>query len=145
MRGISAAGWGSTKINQVKVRDYGITDFLKHATEDEAVFYAKIAAAIKKQQGVAFYCYKPHYVHMLFDVTMIDEPDHDPANYVMVQPDHDADWFAKSKITTGDRRKTVRIAYSKSLQYAATGEGILAGLAILTCSMTLDRIIQGRR
>ena len=32
----------------------------------------------------------------------------------------------------------------EALQYASTGEGILAGLAILICSMTLDRIIQGR-
>nr|WP_067285675.1 ABC transporter permease subunit [Marinobacterium profundum] len=33
----------------------------------------------------------------------------------------------------------------EALQYASTGEGILAGLAILVCSMILDRVIQGRR
>lgn len=32
-----------------------------------------------------------------------------------------------------------------ALQYAAVGQGILAGLAILMCAMVLDRIVQGRR
>ncbi|MGJ4859634.1 ABC transporter permease [Labrys sp. La1] len=31
-----------------------------------------------------------------------------------------------------------------SLQYAAQGEGILAGVAILACAIVLDRIVQGR-
>jgi glycine betaine/proline transport system permease protein len=33
----------------------------------------------------------------------------------------------------------------QALQYAATGSGILAGVAILFCAMILDRIIQGRQ
>ncbi|MGB1239117.1 MAG: ABC transporter permease [Pseudomonadales bacterium] len=32
-----------------------------------------------------------------------------------------------------------------ALQYAAQGQGVIAGLAILACAMVLDRIIQGRR
>lgn len=32
----------------------------------------------------------------------------------------------------------------KSLQYAAQGQGLLAGLAILACAIVLDRIVQGR-
>lgn len=31
-----------------------------------------------------------------------------------------------------------------ALQYAATGSGILSGLAILCCAMVLDRVVQGR-
>ena len=31
-----------------------------------------------------------------------------------------------------------------ALQYAAEGQGMLAGIAILFCAMILDRIIQGR-
>ena len=31
----------------------------------------------------------------------------------------------------------------ESLQYAAKGQGILGGLAILFCAMILDRIVQG--
>jgi len=32
-----------------------------------------------------------------------------------------------------------------ALQYAAVGQGVLAGLAILMCAMVLDRIVQGKR
>lgn len=116
---VGASGWASAKINQVKVRDYGIGDFLTPTTEDEAVFYAKMATAVKSGEGVAFYCYSPHYVHKLHDVTMIDEPQYDASKYVMVQPNEDPDWFAKSKITTGDQIKTVRVAYSRSLETRA--------------------------
>lgn len=116
---VGASGWASAKINQVKVRDYGIGDFLTPTTEDEAVFYAKMAAAVKDGEGVAFYCYSPHYVHKLHDVTMIEEPQHDKSKYVMVQPNEDPDWFTKSKITTGDQVKTVRVAYSRSLETRA--------------------------
>ena len=31
-----------------------------------------------------------------------------------------------------------------ALQYAAKGDGLLAGLAILVCAMIIDRIVQGR-
>ncbi|WP_282602619.1 glycine betaine ABC transporter substrate-binding protein [Paracoccus sp. PARArs4] len=113
---VGASGWSSTNLNRVKVRDYGIETFLEPTTEDEAVFYARLKDAIDRKEGVVFYCYEPHFVHALYDVTFIEEPEHDPAAYVMVQPDEDADWLAKSSITTGDEVKTVTVAYSRSLE-----------------------------
>lgn len=113
---IGAAGWASTNVHKVKSRDYGIDTFLTPGTEDEAVFYAKLEDAIADEQAAVFYCYKPHYVHALYDVTMLEEPEHDPESYTIVQPDEDADWFENSSITTGDAVKTVRVAYSKSLE-----------------------------
>lgn len=113
---VGASGWSSTNLNRVKVRDYGIETFLAPTTEDEAVFYARLKDAIDRKEGVVFYCYEPHFVHALYDVTFIEEPEHDPAAYVMVQPDEDADWLAKSSITTGDQVKTVTVAYSRSLE-----------------------------
>ena len=32
----------------------------------------------------------------------------------------------------------------EALQYAAKGQGMLAGLAILLCAMVIDRVVQGR-
>ncbi|SNT73868.1 glycine betaine ABC transporter substrate-binding protein [Paracoccus seriniphilus] len=113
---VGASGWASTNLNRVKVRDYGIETFLEPSTEDEAVFYARLKDAIDNREGVVFYCYAPHFVHALYDVTFIEEPEYDPAAYHMVQPDEDADWFAKSSISTGDQVKTVTVAYSKSLE-----------------------------
>ena len=70
---IGASGWASTNVHKVKARDYGIDTFLAPGTEDEAVFYANLETYIKNQQAAAFYCYKPHYVHALYDVTMLEE------------------------------------------------------------------------
>ncbi|MET1413537.1 glycine betaine ABC transporter substrate-binding protein [Roseibium sp. HPY-6] len=112
---VGASGWASTNVHKVKVRDYGIETFLTPTTEDETVFYARLKDAVDQKKGVVFYCYKPHYVHALYDVVMLEEPEHDPAQFKIVQPDQDADWYNKSKITTGDLVKTVKVAYSKSL------------------------------
>lgn len=113
---VGASGWASTNVHKVKVRDYGIETFLAPTTEDETVFYARLKDAIDQEKGVVFYCYKPHYVHALYDVVMLEEPEHDPAQFKIIQPDQDADWYNKSKITTGDLVKTVKVAYSKSLE-----------------------------
>ncbi len=113
---VGASGWASTNVHSVKVRDYGINTFLEPTTEDETVFYARLKDAIAQEKGVVFYCYKPHYVHALYPVTILEEPEFEEASYKIVQPDQDADWFNKSKITTGDRVKTVHVAHSKSLE-----------------------------
>lgn len=113
---VGASGWASTNIHKVKVRDYGIETFLEPGTEDETVFYSRLKDAIAQEEGVVFYCYKPHYVHALYDVTMIEEPPYNEAEFKIVQASEDADWFAKSKITTGDIVKTVTVAYSNSLK-----------------------------
>jgi len=112
---IGASGWASTNVHKVKVRDYGIETFLEPGTEDEAVFYSRLKDAVAEEKGVVFYCYKPHYVHALNDMTMIEEPPYNPDEYTIVQPGDDADWYAKSKITSGDVVKTVTVAYSNSL------------------------------
>ncbi len=112
---VGAAGWASTSTHQVKVRDYGIETFLTPTTEDETVFYSRLRDLIENEEGVVFYCYSPHYVHALYDVTMIEEPAYDPAMYNMVRPDASANWYEESSVMTGDEVKTVRIAFSNSL------------------------------
>ncbi|MEM8789394.1 MAG: glycine betaine ABC transporter substrate-binding protein [Pseudomonadota bacterium] len=113
---VGASGWASTNVHQVKVRDYGIGTFLTPTTEDETVYYSRLRDLVENQEGAVFYCYRPHYVHALYDVTMIEEPEYDPALYKMVAADQSANWFEESSIMTGDEVKTVRIAFSNSLQ-----------------------------
>ena len=64
----------------------------------------------------AFYCYKPHAIWYMFDVTMLSEPKYDPAKYVMVQPSDSPDWYQESKVHSKDALKKVQIAWSKSLR-----------------------------
>lgn len=112
---IGAPGWASANVNEVKVRDYGLLDFVEPVRAEESVKTARIKDSIAKGEGYAFYCYKPHAVWFMFDVEMLTEPDFDPANYIMVQPSDDADWYDKSKVATKDALKDVQIAWSNSL------------------------------
>lgn len=112
---IGAPGWASANVNEVKVRDYGLLDFIEPIRAEESVKTARIKDSIAKGEGYAFYCYKPHAVWYMFDVEMLTEPTYDPAKYVMIQPSDDADWYEKSEVATKDALKEVQIAWSKSL------------------------------
>ena len=112
---IGAPGWASANVNEVKVRDYGLSDFLEPIRAEEAVKTARIKDSIAKGEGYAFYCYTPHAVWYMFDVVMLTEPTYDPEKYKMVQPSDDADWFAKSYVASKDALKQVQIAWSNSL------------------------------
>ncbi|MCK0150501.1 glycine/betaine ABC transporter substrate-binding protein [Marivita sp. S6314] len=112
---IGAPGWASANVNEVKVRDYGLMDFIEPIRAEEAVKTARIKDSIAKGEGYAFYCYEPHAVWFMFDVQMLTEPAFDPEKYVMVQPSDDPDWFNKSMVATKDALKDVQIAWSNSL------------------------------
>lgn len=112
---IGAPGWASANVNEVKVRDYGLLDFIEPIRAEEAVMTARIKDSIAKGEGFAFYCYEPHAIWFMFDVVMLNEPAYDPAKYVMVQPADDPDWYAKSTVATKDDIKNVQIAWSSSL------------------------------
>ncbi|MGP6087026.1 ABC transporter substrate-binding protein [Antarctobacter jejuensis] len=112
---IGAPGWASANVNEVKVRDYGLLDFIEPIRAEESVKTARIKDSIAKGEGYAFYCYKPHAVWFMFDVEMLTEPSYDPEKYVMVQPSDDADWYDKSMVASKDALKQVQIAWSNSL------------------------------
>ena len=112
---IGAPGCASANVNEVKVRDYGLLDFVEPVRAEESVKTARVKDSITKNEGYAFYCYKPHAIWYQFDVQMLTEPTFDPANYTMVQPSDDPDWYEKSNVATKDALKNVQIAWSKSL------------------------------
>jgi glycine betaine/proline transport system substrate-binding protein len=112
---IGAPGWASANVNEVKVRDYKLLDFIEPIRAEESVKTARVKDSIAKNEGYAFYCYKPHAIWYMFDVMMLTEPTYDPAKYIMVQPSDDADWYNKSMVATKDDLKQVQIAWSNSL------------------------------
>lgn len=112
---IGAPGWASANVNEVKVRDYGLLDFIEPVRAEEAVKTARIKDSIAKGEGYAFYCYTPHAVWYMFDVVMLTEPTYDPEKYVMVQPSDDPDWYENSFVASKDALKEVQIAWSNSL------------------------------
>lgn len=113
---IGAPGWASANVNEVKVRDYNLSPFIDAIRAEESVKTARVKDSIAKNEGYAFYCYKPHAVWYMFDVTMLTEPKYDPAMYKMIQPSDSPDWYKESKVETKDALKKVQIAWSKSLK-----------------------------
>ncbi|MEX0345465.1 MAG: glycine betaine ABC transporter substrate-binding protein [Rhizobiaceae bacterium] len=113
---IGAPGWASANVNEVKVRDYGLLDFIEPIRAEESVKTARVKDSIAKDEGYAFYCYKPHAIWYMFDVKMLSEPTYDPAKYVMIQPSDDPDWYNKSMVASKDALKNVQIAWSNTLK-----------------------------
>ena len=113
---IGAPGWASANVNEVKVRDYKLLDFIEPIRAEESVKTARVKDSIAKNEGYAFYCYKPHAVWYMFDVYMLSEPKYDPAKYKMVQPSDSPDWYKKSYVASKDALKKVQIAWSNSLK-----------------------------
>ncbi len=113
---IGAPGWASANVNEVKVRDYGLLDFIEPIRAEESVKTARVKDSIAKGEGYAFYCYKPHAIWYMFDVVMLTEPTFDPAKYKMVQPSDSPNWYEESHVATKDALKNVQIAWSKSLK-----------------------------
>ena len=112
---IGAPGWASANVNEVKVRDYNLLEFVEPIRAEESVKTARIKDSIAKDEGYAFYCYKPHAVWYMFDVYMLSEPTFDPEKYKMKQPSDSPDWYDESYVATKDALKSVQIAWSKSL------------------------------
>lgn len=113
---VGAPGWASANVNEIKVRDYGLLPFMTPVRADQSVMQTTVGDTIAKGTGYAFYCYSPHAIWFLHDVVRLEEPPHDPAKYVMFQPDADPDWKKNSKVSSEDALKEVQVAYSKSLQ-----------------------------
>ena len=82
---IGADGWASANVNQVKLRDYKLYDAgIEPIRAAEAVKNARVLDSIKKGEGYAFYCYKPHAIWGMADVVMLEEPTYDPSKYKMI-------------------------------------------------------------
>ena len=112
---IGAPAWASANVNEVKVRDYGLLDFIEPIRAEESVKTARVKESIAKGEGYAFYCYKPHAIWYMFDVVMLTEPAYDPEKYKMKQPSDTPDWYKESFVASKDALKNVQIAWSKSL------------------------------
>ena len=113
---IGADGWASANVNQVKLRDYRLYDAgIEPIRAAEAVKNARVLDSIKKNEGYAFYCYKPHAIWGMADVVMLKEPKFNAAEYKMIQPKEDPDWYEKSHVATKDALKNIQVGWAVSL------------------------------
>ncbi|MDE0279716.1 MAG: hypothetical protein OXN16_01350 [Gammaproteobacteria bacterium] len=113
---VGAPGWKSTKIHQVRARDYGFADLYELQISEETVILAQIDADAKAGRVVVWACYLPHHIFGMHELVVLEEPEHDPAKWVLADLNDDANWYENSSVATSFPPVSSQIAYSKRLE-----------------------------
>jgi glycine betaine/proline transport system substrate-binding protein len=113
---IGAPGWASTVVEKVRAKSYGYDQTMELQEFDETVAYGNLANAINAGEPWIGFCYSPHYIFVMHDLTVLEEPAHDPATWTIVQPTDDPAWLDKSSASTAWNGATLHLHYAKALQ-----------------------------
>ncbi len=116
---MGAPGWKSTKIHQIRARDYGFSDLYEATSSEETVILSQIDSDAKAGNVVVWGCYTPHHIFGMHELVVLEEPAHDPAKWSIADLENDADWLENSTAGTSFPATTSQIAYSKRLETAA--------------------------
>lgn len=112
---IGAAGWASTNIEKIRARSYGYEETMNLVEMDETLALAQVDNAVAQGQNIVFYCYTPHHMFSLHDLVPLAEPDHDAAQWTVIQPTDDPEWLDKSSAPTAWDSTKLHIAYATGL------------------------------
>ena len=116
---IGAPGWTSTNIHKVRARDYGFADLYELTVSEENIILVQIDADVKAERVVVWACYLPHHIFGMYELVVLEEPEHDPAKWKIVDATTDPDWYEKSTAATSFPPSNAHIGYSKRLDTAA--------------------------
>lgn len=109
-------GDASGNVEKIKAKSYGYDQTMTTDVYDETIAYANLDRAINAHKAWVGFCYKPHYIFSLHDMTVLKEPDHDPATWTVIQPTDDPDWLAKSSVTSAWPTAKVHVGFRKALE-----------------------------
>lgn len=115
---VGAPGWASTVVEKIRAKSYGYDQIFELTEYEETIAYANLANAATAGDPWIGFCYNPHYIFVTQDLTMLEEPPHDPATWTIVQPTDDADWLAKSQASTAWNGATLHLHYAKEIEEA---------------------------
>ncbi len=113
---IGAPGWASTNVEKIRAKSYGYDQTLDLIEIDETVAYADLANAIEAGKPWAGFCYTPHYVFALHDMTILEEPPYDPDKWMVIQPTDDPEWLEKSDAGVAWDSAYLHVHYAKALE-----------------------------
>ncbi len=113
---MGAPGWSSTKIHQVRARDYGFSDLYELTVSEENVILAQIDADAKAGKVIVWACYLPHHVFGMHKLAVIEEPAHDPEKWQVANLNDDPNWLENSHVSTSFPPISSHMAYSKRLE-----------------------------
>lgn len=112
---IGAPGWASTVIEKIRARSYGYDQIFELTEYEETIAYANLATAAQAGEPWIGFCYNPHYIFVTQDLTVLEEPAHDPATWTIVQPTDDPDWLEKSEASTAWNGATLHLHFAAEL------------------------------
>ena len=108
------AGWKSTRMWQVKFKDYGLSELWEPEIVPDATFKAQLKGSYAQEKPMLFYYWTPEWIHAAYDITRIEEPArYDGCEVVNLD---DEDWLETSKFDCASSDAQVYVAYSKSLE-----------------------------
>ena len=113
---IGATGWASTNVEKIRAKSYGYDQTLELIEMDETLAMAKLDAAVAQGNPHVFMCYTPHHMFGLHDLTVLEEPAHDPEKWTVIQPTDDADWLNKSSAPVAWADTFLHIHFAKALE-----------------------------
>ncbi|MDI7863625.1 amino acid-binding protein [Rhizobiaceae bacterium n13] len=108
---IGAPTWVSTGIERVRANSYGYAENVSLVEAEEDVAMAAVDAAVATDRPMVFYCYTPHHVFELHEITRLTEPAYDAAKW-KIAPADDPLWVSKSSAPVAWGPAEFYIAYS---------------------------------
>jgi glycine betaine/proline transport system substrate-binding protein len=113
---IGATGWASTNVEKIRAKSYGYNQTLDLLEMDETLALANVDAAINQNKPIVFFCYTPHHMFSLYDLTVLEEPAYDEDKWIVLQPTDDPDWLEKSSAGVAWKNANLHILYAKTLE-----------------------------
>ena len=124
---VGAPGWASTNIHKVRARDYGFADLYELTVSEENVVLSQIDADAKAGKVVVWACYLPHHIFGMHPLAILEEPEHDPEKWKMVDAHENPNWYEESYVATAFPPVGSHMGYSKRLETAAPNVAKLLG------------------
>ncbi|NIQ93958.1 MAG: amino acid-binding protein, partial [Desulfuromonadales bacterium] len=73
-------------------------------------------AAVQQKKPYVFFCYTPHHMFALHELTILEEPAYDAAKWNVIQPTDDPAWLEKSDAGVAWDLAYLHIHYQKALE-----------------------------
>lgn len=108
--------WGATKINQVKMQSYGLSDYWEPVISSNTVFKTTLSDAMENELPILFYHWKPEWVFGAYKLSQLGEPQYFAGCDKIVEPEQRADWLAASSHPCAFADGFVSVMHSSSLE-----------------------------
>ncbi|MGI9424750.1 MAG: glycine betaine ABC transporter substrate-binding protein, partial [Hyphomicrobiaceae bacterium] len=108
------ASWKSTKMWQVKFKDYGLNELWEPEIVSDATFKAQLKASYATEKPILFYYWTPEWIHAAYKISTLDEPAR-TEGCMALKLDQE-DWLDASKFKCKHADASIYVAFSKSLE-----------------------------